>query len=115
MSIKIERLNHTFVKELSIILSQEIKDEDIHFVTITDCSITTDLSFCKVYYTVLDESKKESTQKALDNASSFIRGQLSKRVDIRHTPELKFIYDESIAYGKKIEEKLNELELEKND
>jgi len=110
MNIKIERLNHIFIKELSIILSQEVKDEEIHFVTITDCDITNDLSFCKVYYTVLDEEKKESTQKALDNASSFIRGQLSRRVDIRHTPELKFLYDDSIAYGKRIEEKLEELE-----
>lgn len=110
MNIKIERLNHIFIKELSIILSQEVKDEEIHFVTITDCDITNDLSFCKVYYTVLDEEKKEATQKALDNASSFIRGQLSRRVDIRHTPELKFLYDDSIAYGKRIEEKLEELE-----
>ncbi len=103
MSIKIERLNDQFQKEISIILQTEIKNQDIHFVTITGCEITNDLSFCKVYFTVLDDQKKESTLEALKGAASFIRGQLSQRIEIRHTPELKFIYDESIEYGDKIE------------
>ena len=80
-------------------------------VTIIDCDITNDLSFAKVYFTVFDESKKESTIKALNHAKSFIRGELSKRVQIRHTPELTFIFDESIEYGNRIEkiiEKINE-------
>lgn len=111
MSVKIERLNDQFQKEISIILQTEIKDQDIRFVTITDCDITNDLSFCKVYFTVLDESKKESTLTALKGAASFIRGELSRRIQVRHTPELRFIYDESIEYGNKIEkiiEKINE-------
>ena len=103
MNVKIERLNSTFVKEISHILQTEIKDEDIKFVTITDCDITNDLSFAKVYFTVLDDSKREQTLIALNKASSFIRGELSKRVEIRHTPEIKFIFDSSIEYGKKIE------------
>lgn len=111
MSVKIERLNDQFQKEISIILQTEIKDQDINFVTITGCEITNDLSFCKVYFTVLDDSKKESTLNALKGAASFIRGELSKRVQVRHTPELRFFYDESIEYGNKIEkiiEKINE-------
>lgn len=111
MSVKIERLNDQFQKEISIILQTEIKDQDIHFVTITGCEITNDLSFCKVYFTVLDDSKKETTLSALKGAASFIRGELSKRVQVRHTPELRFFYDDSIEYGNKIEkiiEKINE-------
>ena len=105
MSIKIERLNDQFQKEISIILNTEVKNQDIKFVTITGCEITNDLSFCKVYFTVLDDSKKDTTLKALKSASSYIRGLLSQRIDIRHT------YDESIEYGNKIEhiiEKINE-------
>ncbi len=109
MNVKIERLNSTFVKEISYILSTEVKDEDIKFVTITDCDITSDLSYAKVYFTVLDTTKKIDTLKALDRAKSFIRGKLSERVDIRHTPELKFIFDESIEYGDRIEKKIEEL------
>ena len=113
-NVKIQRLNHTFMEEISNILMTEIKDEDIKFVTITDCHVTNDLSYAKVYYTVLDESKKESTQKALKNASGFIRRELMDRVDIRYVPELEFIFDESIEYGKKIEniiEKIHEEEI----
>ena len=112
-NIKIERLNHAFQQEISMIIMREIKDEDIKFVTITGVDTTSDLSFAKVYYTVLDESKKASTEEALKGAASFIRTKLAERVDIRHTPELKFIFDKSIAYGEHIEkiiDKINEKE-----
>jgi len=108
-NVKIERLNDIFQKEISIILMTEVKDEDIKFVTITDVDTTSDLSFAKVYYTVLDDSKKEKTASALDGAASFIRTKLAERVDIRHTPELKFIYDTSIAYGEHIEKIIEEI------
>ena len=102
-NVRIERLNHTYQEEISMIIMQEIKDEEIKFVTITGVDVTSDLSFAKVYYTVLDDSKKESTEKALKNASGFIRRELMDRMDIRYTPELDFKYDESIEYSKKIE------------
>ena len=113
-NVKIERLNHTFMEEISRILMTEIKDEDIKFVTITGVDITNDLSYAKVYFTVLDENKKVSTLKALNGASHFIRGKLSEKIEIRHTPELKFLYDESISYGNHIEsiiEKIHEKEV----
>lgn len=113
-NIKIERLNHAFQEEISMILMTEIKDEDIKFVTITGVDTTSDLSYAKVYYTVLDDSKKDSTAEALAGAASFIRTKLAERVDIRHTPELKFIYDTSIAYGEHIEKIIEEIN-EKNN
>lgn len=113
MSVKIERLNDQFQEEISMILRTEVKDQNIHFVTITGCDITSDLSFCKVYFTVLNMEYLDETKKALNRAASFIRGKLSQRVEVRHTPELKFIYDNSTEYGNKIEkiiEKINEEE-----
>ena len=103
MSVKIERLNHTYQEAISSILMREVKDQDIKFVTITGVDVTNDLSFAKVYYTVLDDTKKDSTKKALEKASPFIRTKLAEMINIRHTPELKFIYDKSIAYGEHIE------------
>lgn len=103
MSIKTMRIASNIVKELSYILAYEVKDNDIKFVTVTDCKLAPDLSYAKIYITVLDDSKKESTLKALKEASGFIRKELASRVEMRHTPELEFVYDESIAYGKKIE------------
>lgn len=103
MSVKIDRIASNFVKEISYILANEIKDNDIHFVTVTDCKVTNDLSFAKVYVTVLEQEKKEVTIQALNNAAGFIRKILADRVEVRHIPELTFVYDESIDYGKKIE------------
>ncbi len=108
MSVKIERLNHQFQEVISEILYKEVKNPDLKFVTITGCEITNDLSFCKVYFTVLGKDTNE-IKKELDNAASFIRGEISKRVEIRHTPELRFIFDESIEYGEKIEKIINEI------
>ena len=103
MSIKIDRIASNFVKEISYILANEVKDSDIRFVTVTDCKVTNDLSFAKVYVTVFNQEKIDETIKALNNAAGFIRKQLADRVEVRHIPELNFVYDESIDYGKKIE------------
>ena len=111
-NIRIERLNHTYMEEISMILQEEIKDEDIKFVTVTKVSVTNDLSFAKVYVTVFDEEKKGTTMKALNDASGYIRKLLAERINIRHTPELKFLYDDSIEYGNRIEEKIKEINKE---
>lgn len=112
MNVRIERLESSFVREISYIIMEEIKDENIKFVTITDCEITNDLSFAKVYFTVLDNTKKTETIKALNHAKSFIRGQLSKRIEMRHTPEISFIFDESIEYGNRIENIIDKINKE---
>ena len=112
MSIKIERLNHAIQEEISMILMREVKDQNIKFVTITGVDTTNDLSFSKIYYTVLDKNKLDETKESLDKASSFIRTKLAERIDIRHTPELKFIYDTSIAYGEHIDELINKIKEE---
>lgn len=110
-NIKLERLNHNYQEVISKILMMEVKDNDIKFVTITGVDVTNDLSYAKVYYTVLDREKIRSTQEALEKAAPFIRTKLAEEVNIRHTPELRFIYDKSIAYGEHIDEiieKINE-------
>lgn len=108
-SIKIERLNHTYQEEISLIINREIKDDSIKFITITGVDVTSDLSFAKVYYTVLDSDKKKEMAEKLEKLAPFIRKKLAERIDIRHTPELKFIYDTSIAYGEHIEEIIDSL------
>lgn len=114
-NVKIERLNHAFQQEISMILMTEVKDEDIKFVTITGVETTSDLSFSKIYFTVLDDNKREKTLEALNKAASFIRSKLAERVEIRHTPELKFIYDNSIEYGNHIESIIEKIKEEKGE
>ena len=114
--VKIERVNSLLEKEISTILMMEVKDPDIRFVTVTKVSTTNDLSYAKVYVTVMRDDKKEETLKALKDAKGFIRKELMDRVELRHIPELQFVYDDSIAYGQKIESIIDELhEEEKKD
>ncbi len=113
MNVKIERIASTLEKEIGMILMTEIKNKDIRFVSITGINLSSDLSYAKVYITVLDESKKISTLKALKDAKNFIRRELTNRVDIRHIPQLEFVYDESIEYGKKIESLIDKVNLDK--
>lgn len=110
MSVKIERLQNEFVEKISRIISEEVKDKRIDFVTITAVKISNDLSYAKVYFTCLNDEEREEITKVLNNASKFIERKLCDIVDIRKMPELTFIYDESISYGNKIEdiiEKIN--------
>ena len=109
MSVKLDRLGHIFTEAISKIINEEVKDDDIKFVTITAVDITNDLSYAKVYFTNLIDTDREKVTKALNRASSFIRGKLFGRVEIRKMPELTFVYDESIEYGNKIEKIIEEI------
>lgn len=110
MSIKIDRLEHTFVEEISQILQTEIKDERIRFVTVTSAQITKDLSFAKVYVTVLEDSEKDNILKLLNKASNYIERELSRRIEVRKMPNITFVYDESIEYASHIENIIESLE-----
>lgn len=110
MSIKIDRLNHSFVEHISQILKTEIKDERINFVTVTAAKITNDLSFAKVYITVLNDKERDNIIKLLNKASNFIERELSKRIDIRKMPDITFVYDESLEYAANIENIIESIE-----
>ena len=106
---KIKRLESDILRYLSDIIANEANDELLKTLTITAIDLSTDLSYCKVYYTSLSNLDKKSLDKEVNEASSFLRGKLSDVLDIRHTPILKFIYDESLLYEKRIEEIIDSL------
>lgn len=108
-NIKTERISDALIEQISYIIATEVKNKDINFVTITDVKVSSDLSYAKVYFTVLDESKIDLTTKALKEASGFIRHELRDRVDIRQIPELEFVYDESIKNAQKIEDIIDKI------
>ncbi len=110
MSVKTERIANLLMREISDVLQNEVYDEDIKFVTITACKVDTDLSLAQVYCTVLNDSKKEKCLHDLNAAKGFIKTELAKRkLEIRKIPDLRFIYDESISYGSKIEKIIKEI------
>ena len=108
--VKVERAGSDIQRELSNILLLEAKDVDFKNVTITAVEVSNDFSYAKVFFTTTDDRKH--VEKDLNNAAGFFRSLLSQRIDIRHTPELKFIFDESIEYGQKIEKIIKDLHIE---
>jgi ribosome-binding factor A len=106
-SLKGERISSDIQREISNILLTEAKDEDFKHVTITAVEATNDLSFAKVYFTTTDDRSK--VEHDLNNAAGFFRSLLAERLEVRHTPELRFIFDESIEYGAKIEKIIEQL------
>ncbi len=100
-SIKNTRINAEVQRALSEIIRSGLKDPRIHPMTsVTGCEVTTDLKFCKVYVSVLSsEEEKQETLAGLKNAMPYIRYELAQTVNLRNTPELKFILDNSIENG----------------
>lgn len=107
-AVKLERYNNGFMEELNIIFGTEVKNEVLKSVVVTSVKITNDLSFAKVYYTCFNEDKK-LVSKELRESEGYLRSMLAKRIDMRHTPELNFVYDESLEYAKRIEDKIKEI------
>lgn len=100
-SIKNTRINGEVQKELSTLISREIKDPRINPMTsVVHVEVAPDLKTAKVYISVLgDDASKKSTLLGLKSAASFMRGQLAKTLNLRNTPELTFVIDNSIEYG----------------
>ena len=100
-SIKNTRINGEVQKELSTIIRNEIKDPRIHPMTsVMAVEVAPDLKTCKAYISVLGEKEaKEATIKGLKSAEGYIRRQLARNLNLRNTPESRFILDESIEYG----------------
>jgi ribosome-binding factor A len=100
--------------ELGNLLAREVHDPGIGFVTITRVEVTPDLQHARVYYTALgpagaEAKTQQSSGRALERAAAFLRRQIGSRLRLRRVPDLKFIYDESIAGQDRIEQLLNEL------
>ena len=88
-------------RELSEIIRTEIKDPRIHpMTTVVAVDVTPDLKYCKAYVSVLgDEEAAKATLQGLKSAVGYVRRELARRVNLRNTPEITFVLDQSIAYG----------------
>lgn len=108
-NIKIQKLEKQIERELSRIFLNDVK-EDVGFITVTGVDLTNDLSFAKIYYSVLgSEDKRFAVAKRLEKAKGFIRTTLGSKVQMRKVPELIFTYDESTDYGNKINQLIQKI------
>lgn len=100
-SIKNTRINGEVQKELSVIIRDEIKDPRISpWTSVVDVQVAPDLKTCKVWISVLgSEEDRVETGKGLKSAAPYIRRELAHRLNLRNTPEITFVMDQSIEYG----------------
>lgn len=100
-SIKNTRINGEVQRELSKLISQEIKDPRINPMTsVVAVEVAPDLKHAKVYISVLgDEESRKATLQGLKSAAPYMRNQLARSINLRNTPELHFVMDQSIEYG----------------
>ena len=110
-SVKNRKINDEVRRVLAQIISGGIKDPRISSMTsVLAVEVAPDLKTCKVWISVYgDEQKKQETMEGLNSASGFIRGELARRVNLRNTPQLRFILDDSIAYGVEMSRRIDEV------
>ena len=110
-SIKNTRINGEVQKALSDIIRSELKDPRIHPMTsVVLVQVTPDLKYCKAYISVLgDEAAQKDTLAGLKSAEGYIRTKLAHTVNLRNTPQIRFILDQSIEYGVNMSKLINDV------
>ena len=116
-SVKNTRINGEVLKELSNIIRSEIKDPRINPMTsVVSVEVAPDLKTCKAYISVLgDEHSQKDTITGLKSAEGYIRRELARTVNLRNTPEIKFILDQSIEYGINMSKLIDEVTQKDSD
>ena len=89
-------------RELSDLLRREVRDPRVGMVTITAVDVSPDLTHAKVFFTLLDQKDKETTLQGLQRAAGYLRSQIAQRIKLYTTPELRFVYDESVERGDRL-------------
>ena len=113
-SIKLTRISNEVMRELSNIIRTEIKDPRIApLASVVAAEVAPDLKTCKAYISVLGDDKAcQETMEGLRSAEGYIRSQLARSVNLRNTPEIKFILDKSIEYGVNMSKLIDEVNAE---
>jgi ribosome-binding factor A len=109
-----ERVGDQIRVEITGMLTRQVHDPGIGFLTITRVEVSADLQHAKIYYTTLgDEKARRESARAIERASPFLRRQLAGRLRLRRAPELHFFFDESVERHDRIERILRDLEQER--
>ena len=115
-SYRPERVGEQIYKETALLLMSNIKDPRVTPVSLTGVQMSRDIGSARIYFTVSDEStERKNAEKGLKSAAPYIRRELGKIMQLRFVPEIRFIYDKSIAYGQKIDALLHQVQDDLND
>ncbi|MDO1605507.1 30S ribosome-binding factor RbfA [Lactobacillus sp. YT155] len=113
---RIGRVEQEIQKEVNDIILKRVRDPRVQDVTITGVQMTGDLQNATIFFSILSDkaSEAQKAQEGLDNATGLIRRELSQRLTMFKTPELKFKQDDSIRYGERIDELIRQMHEKEN-
>jgi ribosome-binding factor A len=113
LSHRVERIQEQVREEVSQMLATEVRDPGVGLVTVTRAKVTADLSLARVYWTVIgDAAERKKTAQALARVAGYVRHLLAERLTLRRSPEVKFIFDESVAAQDRIEQIIQDIHAE---
>jgi len=102
-SLRLRRVEHEIVRELSQLIREHLKDPRVGFVTITGCAVSPDLRSARVFASPMGDPRAVSqTMRGLESAAGFLSAELAKRLTLRRSPTLRFFRDDSIARGVRV-------------
>ena len=97
-----QKVGDQIQRELSEIIHRELRDPGVGMITLTGVDVSPDCAYATVYFTCLDAAHVKLAKAGLQRANGFLRAQIGKRIKIWTTPELKFVYDESVERGDRL-------------
>lgn len=106
-----DRVADQLHKELAVLIQREVKDPRLGTVTVSGATVSRDLGYADIYVTLLGEQEPERIKEnlqVLKRASGFLRSQIAKRIKLRHVPELRFHFDESVVRGQHLSSLIDE-------
>ncbi|CBV44020.1 30S ribosome-binding factor RbfA [Halomonas elongata] len=106
-----DRVADQLQKELAVLIQREIKDPRLGMVTVSGVEVSRDLGYADVHVTLLGEQDAERIKEnmaVLKRAAGFLRSQIARRIKLRHVPELRFHYDESVVRGQRLSSLIDE-------
>lgn len=113
MNYRSHRLAEELKNEISTIIAQDVRDPRVGFATVTRVEVSPDLRHARVYVSIYgSQEEKIRTLQALAGATPFIRRQVGARIRLRHTPELLFTFDDTVEYGDRMMQLIDEIKKE---
>lgn len=110
---KTAKISSDMSRVISEIIFNDTRDEILKTITITGCKVSRDLSYAKVYFTSMSTIDQKTLEREVNEAAPYIRSLVALKLNLRHTPELEFVFDTSIEYGNRIEKIIQEIHGEK--
>lgn len=109
-SNRLGRIDEELKKEISSIITYNLKNPNITgMISVTRVKITPDLRYAQVYVSILNSKNVKETFTALKKSAGFVRSEVAKRINLRLTPEIVFVLDDSMEYGERIDKILKEI------